>query len=114
MINHSVDIEGTLVTPDLVRVRRHNDICAIRINNISPDISDDLLKLLFESKSASGGGEIEDMFIDRDNMTAVITYLHLSGLFLVLHKLICINIYTHILYYERHWRPLSNKSHIVF
>ena len=80
VINQSVDIEGTSVTPELVRDRRHRDVCAIRVDNISPDISHDMLKLIFESKSASGGGEIEDMFVDCDNMTAVITYLHLKGL----------------------------------
>ena len=79
VVGRTVDIEGNMVVPELVRDIRQKDICAIRIDNISPDISDKILKLIFESKSASGGGEIEDMFVDRDNMTAVITYVHLAG-----------------------------------
>lgn len=49
-------------------------MCAIEVSGISKHCTEEILVLFFENKKRSGGGTIEEIFIDLEQLVAVITF----------------------------------------
>ncbi|XP_013388979.2 uncharacterized protein LOC106157780 [Lingula anatina] len=65
-------LEGATLT--ICRLTPPEPVRSVEIRGFHQNTSDDSLEMLFESKKRSGGGEIEDINIDRASGVAVITY----------------------------------------
>ena len=53
--------------------------CAIEVRDISPKITQEILKLFFQNRKRSGGADIEDMYYCDDEHRAVITFTGPEG-----------------------------------
>jgi len=50
------------------------DVCAIQVTGILTSHSRDYISLYFENNKRSGGGPIDELVVDHDKGTAVITF----------------------------------------
>jgi hypothetical protein len=73
-------ISGSPVQIALLQTWPEMVSCAIRVRGINDKIPEDMLKLFFENERRSGGGDIEDFFVDRPSGFAVITFESREGL----------------------------------
>jgi len=53
--------------------------CAIEVRDISPKITQEILKLFFQNRKRSGGDDIEDMYYCDNEHRAVITFTGPEG-----------------------------------
>ena len=53
--------------------------CTLLVHGITQEIKDDLLRLYFENSRRSGGGDIEEIRVDRSNGSATIIYQDPTG-----------------------------------
>jgi hypothetical protein len=51
----------------------------VLISGIDDDCDEDMIKLLFANKNRSGGGPIQDMYIDKEKGTVLIIYEQQQG-----------------------------------
>ena len=50
------------------------DVCAVQLSGITSSHTKDLITLYFENSKRSGGGLIDEVIVDADKGTAVITF----------------------------------------
>lgn len=77
MKQHSVS--GTSLKVTVVETWPELLSCAVRIRGLNDNVSEDILKLLFENEKRSGGGAIEEVFIEKHSGTATITFESREG-----------------------------------
>lgn len=70
------------LTPDLI-----DKVCAIRVTNIPPNMSRDLIECHFESERRSGGDDFEEVYHDENNQSATIVYKSVEGSYIVFFSL---------------------------
>jgi hypothetical protein len=74
---HSVS--GTSLKVTLAETWPEMVSCAVRVRGVNDKITEDTLQLLFENEKRSGGGPIEEVFIDKQSGTAAITFESREG-----------------------------------
>ena len=53
--------------------------CTIEVRGIPSDASEDIVRMFFENRKRSGGGEVKNVSLDKKG-TAVITFYDAEGL----------------------------------
>jgi len=64
------------------------DVCAVQVSGILPKHSRDFIFLYFENSRRSGGGTIDEIFVDHEEGMAVITFASASSMNLFCHVLL--------------------------
>jgi hypothetical protein len=73
-------ISGSQVQIALLQTWPETVSCAVRVSGINEKMSEEMLSLYFENEQRTGGGEIEDIFVDKPSGFAVITFKSREGL----------------------------------
>ena len=55
--------------------------CTIEVQGIPSEASEEVIRLFFENKKRSGGGEVKNVSLDKEEGTAVITFYNADGMF---------------------------------
>ena len=53
--------------------------CAIELRDLTPDITEEILRMFFQNRNRSGGDEIEEIFYRSEERRAIITFTHPEG-----------------------------------
>jgi len=74
------------------------DVRAVQVSGILTSHSNDFISLYFESNKRSGGGPIDELIVDRDKGTAVITFTSPHSTILSCHVLFFLFMFLKFLY----------------
>ena len=58
--------------------------CGVVVYGISNEHTEDLLRCYFENQKRSGGGDVEDVYFDEYNNSAMITFSDQQGMYFIL------------------------------
>ena len=67
-------LSGLTLSVTLLESQPDVDVCAVCVSGLLPAHSRDLISLYFENSKRSHGGTIDDLFVDHEEGTAVITF----------------------------------------
>ena len=80
-------LSGVTLKVTMLESQPDIDVCAVQVSGILPKHSRDFICLYFEN-SRSGGGTIDDIFVDHEEGIAVITFASASSMNLFCHVLL--------------------------
>ena len=72
-------LSGVTLSVSMLESQPDVDVCAVQVSGLQHNHSRDFISLYFESNKRSGGGPIDDLVIDDDKGTAVITFASSSS-----------------------------------
>lgn len=81
-------LSGVTLNVTMLESQPNVNICAVQVSGILPTHSCDFISLYFESKKWSGGGKIDDVFDDREDGIAVITFASADSMNIFCHVLL--------------------------
>jgi len=72
-------LSGVTLSVSMLESQPDVDVCAVQVSGLQRNHSRDFISLYFESNKRSAGGPIDDLVIDDDKGTAVITFASSSS-----------------------------------
>ena len=84
-------LSGVTLSVSMLESQPDVDVCAVQVSGLQRNHSRDFISLYFESNKRSGGGPIDDLVVDDDKGTAVITFASSSStnLFCYIYSFLC-------------------------